>query len=345
MSGGPTVWESFRHWVTGVPPLEPLEVLADDPHVRSGVQRAYEQFAQQVQALVTDAREVGVPANPAIKEIGGYHVLRELGRGGMGAVYLAQQDQGPLVVIKVPFTEFGTSEQYIEIFFREFQALSTVKHDNIVRVFRFGKDPTHLVFYYVAEFVHGVTLKQFVDARADRPLSSLEAAVVGLAVLRALRVLRDRKITHRDLKPGNVMISRKGDVKLIDFGAAKIGGQASELTNAGVMLGTFDYMAPEAGLRGAGPGGVERDLFALGVMLYRLVKGRLPNDFGAGQDASLAFARFADSNSRVLKDVRGLDPVMKHVLLRMTERDPGKRLVDFDQIECRLAQVIRLAAG
>ena len=337
-----SVWESVRDWFRPLPPLEPIELLAEDPLVNAGIHRAYDGFATQVRALVSAKGEIGVPANPHIKAIGGYDVLRELGRGGMGAVYLARQEQGPAVVIKVPFSEFGTSEKYVEIFFREFQALSTVRHDNIVRVFRFGKDPVHNVFYYVAEFVDGVTLKQLIEANPTQRFSVTEAAVVALAVLRAIRFLRDRHVTHRDLKLGNVMLNQQGEVKLIDFGAAKIAGESSELTNAGVVLGTFDYMAPEAGLRGAShTGGVERDIFAVGVMLYRLVKGRLPTDFGGGQDAAIAFARFADSRKRVLSDLSGLGLMLKHLLKRLTERDPTKRLLDFDEIECRLAQVIR----
>ena len=341
-----TFGQKLRDFFGCLPPLEPLDVLAEDPLVHKGIRDAYDSFSARVKAMVAKAGQIGVPANPHIKTLGGYTVLRELGRGGMGAVYLAQQDGGPQVVIKVPFSEFGTAPQYVEIFFREFQALSTVRHDNIVRVFRFGKDPTHNVYYYVAEFVDGVTLKEFVEAQPDQPLAPTEAAVVVLATLRALRFLRDRNVTHRDLKLGNVMFNQQGEVKLIDFGAAKIAGQSSELTNAGVVMGTFDYMAPEAGQKNdKREVGVERDIFAVGIVLYRLIKGRLPTEFGAGQDAAIAFARFSDSRKRVLRDLSGFSPMLKHLLKRLTERDPAKRLTDFDEIECRLAQIIKAEAA
>jgi serine/threonine-protein kinase len=326
-----------------LPPLEPLDVLDGDAQVVQGLQQATASFSTHVKALREKFGEIGLPANPHIKAIGGFTVLRELGRGGMGAVYLAQHEQDLPIVIKVPFTEFGTAPQYVEVFFREFAALSTVRHPNIVRVYRYGRDETHNVIYYIAEFVDGVTLKEYLEALPDQKLSAGEAATVMLAVVRAIRFLRDRKVSHRDLKPGNVMFNQRGEVKLIDFGAAKIAGQASELTNAGVVMGTFDYLAPEAGLRGAKKdnAGPERDLFAVGIMHYRLLKGRLPNDFGGGPDASLAFARFADSRRRVLKDLGGLDSLSRGLLLALTKRDPAKRLVDFDEIECRLLQIVR----
>ncbi len=343
---GSSFWQKLRAVFGLPPPLEPLDLLAEDPLVLKGIRDAYERFSASVKAMVVKAGQIGVPANPHIKVIGGYTILRELGRGGMGAVYLAQLENGPLVVIKVPFSEFGTDPAYVEIFFREFQALSTVRHENIVRVFRFGKDPTHNVYYYVAEFVDGVTLKEFVDAQPERPFTPTEASAVVLATLRALRFLRDRNVTHRDLKLGNVMFNQQGEVKLIDFGAAKIAGQSSELTNAGVVMGTFDYMAPEAGRKDASKTvGVERDIFAVGIMFYRLLKGRLPTEFGAGQDAAIAFARFCDSRKRVLRDTKGFPSLLKHLLFRLTERDPAKRLTDFDEIECRLAQIIKIEAA
>lgn len=331
-----------------MPPVEPLHELEADPLVVDGLARTTEGFAARVQALRARAGEIGVPANPHIGTIGGFTVLRELGRGGMGAVYLARHGDEPPIVIKVPYTEFGTTEQLGELFFREFAALSTVRHPNVVRVYRYGQDEAHRVLYYVAEFVDGVTLKDYLEAQAGEPFTASEAAVVTLSVVRAIRYLRDRRVSHRDLKPGNVMFNQRGEVKLIDFGAAKIAGQTSELTSSGVVMGTFDYLAPEAGARGTrrtdgvGP---ERDLFAVGVMLYRLLKGRLPNEFGAGPDASLAFARFADGWRRPLKDLSGLGPLAKGLLTQLTRRNPARRLVDFDEIEGRLLQLIRADAG
>ena len=333
----------LRRRFGSLPPLEPLDALTEDPLVIEGLQTSYQHFAEGVRELRAKKGEVGVAANPHLKAIGGFPVLRELGRGGMGAVYLAENPQQQKVVIKVPFSEFGTAPQYVELFFREFQALATVRHENIVRVFRYGRDETHGVFYYVAEFVDGVTLKDFVEAWPERRFTAAEAATVSLGVLRAIRFLRSRSVTHRDLKPGNIMFDQDGWVKLIDFGSAKIAGEHSELTNAGVMMGTFDYLAPEAGRKGAEKTvGAERDLYALGIIHYRLLKGRLPTEFGSGQEAAVAFARFSDARGRPLKDLGGVDRLSKHLLTALTERDPSKRLVDFDEIEARLAQIIKV---
>lgn len=326
-----------------MPALEPLEPMLEDPVILASLQKSYDLFAEHVRAMRTKAGEAGTPANAKIKSIGGFTILRELGRGAMGTVYLAQHEQEPQVVLKIPFTEF-TAPKWVEVFFREFQALSTVRHDNIVRVYRFGKDEEHDVYYYVAEFVDGVTLKEFIDANPDLVLTPADVAAFTMAVLRAIRFLRDRNVSHRDVKPGNIMFTQDGIVKLIDFGAAKIAGHQSELSEQGVVMGTFDYLAPEAGIAGAAGVevlGPERDIFAVGIMHYRLLKRRLPNDFGAGTNAALEFARFVDSNQKAIKDVTGLDPLTRGLLLQMTEREPEKRLVDFDELEIRLLQIIR----
>ncbi len=325
-------------------PLESLEQLLADPAVAKGLSAAQEGFAARVRELVAKKGEVGLPPNKGVQSIGGLKILRELGRGGMGTVFLAENDQSKHVVIKVPFREFGADPHYVDIFFREFQALSAARHENIVRVFRYGRDVEHNVYYYVAEFVDGVTLKEYLDAFAGRRFSPTEAAAVALSVTRALRFLRGRNVTHRDLKPGNIMFDQEGRVKLIDFGAAKIAGEDSELTNAGVMMGTFDYMAPEAGRPKDRRLGPARDVFALGVILYRLLKGELPQEFGGGHEGAVTFAKFSESRRRPLKELSGVAPSWRALLLRLTERDPARRLVDFDEIEQRLAQIVRADA-
>ncbi|MBI5546192.1 MAG: serine/threonine protein kinase [Deltaproteobacteria bacterium] len=331
---------SLREKLGGGSPPPPLEVLLADPLVQEGLTRAHAGFGAGVREMVARMGEIGLPPNKHIQAIGGYKVLRELGRGGMGTVFLAENDQGKHVVIKVPFSELGADPKYVEIFFREFQALSTARHENIVRVFRYGRDTTHNVYYYVAEFVNGLTLKEYLDAHPAKLFSATEAAAVTLAMVRAIRFLRGKNVTHRDLKPGNIMFDVDGRVKLIDFGAAKIAGENSELTNAGVLMGTFDYLAPEAGLEGAKAVGQERDIFALGIIHYRMLKGRLPHVFGGGREGAITFGRFAESRKRPLSDLRGLDRLSKRLLLQLTERNPQKRLVDFDQIERWLAQIV-----
>lgn len=322
-------------------PLESLEQLLADAAVVEGLRAAQAGFSTRVRELVAKKGEIGLPPNKSIQAIGGLKVLRELGRGGMGTVFLAENDQAKRVVIKVPFREYGADQHYVDIFFREFQALSTARHENIVRVFRYGRDPDHNIYYYVAEFVDGVTLKEYLDAFPSRRFSPTEAAAVAMSVTRALRFLRGRNVTHRDLKPGNIMFDQEGRVKLIDFGSAKIAGEDSELTNAGVMMGTFDYMAPEAGRRGQKSLGPERDVFALGVIQCRLLTGKLPQEFGGGNDGAIAFAKFSESRRRPLKDLSEVDPLWRALLLRLTERDPARRLVEFDEIERRLAQIVR----
>ena len=210
------------------------------------------------------------------QSIGRYRVIEQVGHGGMADVYKAYQPSlDRHVAIKVIHPFLADDGDFLSRFEREAKAVATLRHPNIVQVYDF--DAEDGLYYMVMEFIDGSTLKTLLETMPARgALLGLDDAVrVILAVGSALKYAHSRHMVHRDVKPGNVMITGDGHVILTDFGIAKI-ISATKLTASGAMVGTPAYMSPEQG-RGE-PGDERSDIYALGVMLYQLLVGRLPYD-------------------------------------------------------------------
>ncbi|MFN0251772.1 MAG: protein kinase domain-containing protein [Kofleriaceae bacterium] len=214
---------------------------------------------------------------------GRYYVEKKIGEGGMGVVFSARHAviERPLA-IKVLKREVMRDTATIQRFVREAKAASRIGHPNIVDVTDFGTTPDGMT-YSVMEYVHGDTLGTAL--RAASPFSAHRAVKIAAQIARALGAAHDKGIIHRDLKPENVfLLNRDGRtdfVKIVDFGIAKVappqGGVAEpRLTRAGSVFGTPEYMAPEqAAGRGDTDGRV--DIYALGIILYEMVTGRVPH--------------------------------------------------------------------
>lgn len=209
-------------------------------------------------------------AETATRKVGRYEVERELAEGGMGVVYLARQPSlERLVVLKRKRRELADDEEAEARFRREALVVAGIHHPNVVAVhdcFTWRNEP-----YIVCEYVDGVDAATALT-RVERFPHRI-AALVALEIVRGLEELHGRGLVHRDLKPDNVLLGRKGQVKIGDFGIAHDARQPS-LTRTGVSLGTPAYMSPEQ-LRG------ERvdhrsDLFSLGAVLYELISGKTP---------------------------------------------------------------------
>ncbi len=207
---------------------------------------------------------------PQPEQMGPYRILRTLGRGGMGVVYQgAHIETGETVAIKVLAAAFACHEGLRQRFEGEIETLRKLKHPHIVRLIGFGEQDGRL--FFSMEYVDGRNLEQ--EMVAGRRFNWTEAADIGIAVCTALKHAHDRGIVHRDIKPANLLLDGTGTVKLSDFGIAKLFGQA-QLTAAGNVLGTADYMAPEQA--DARPVGPQADLYSLGCVLYTLLAGRPP---------------------------------------------------------------------
>ena len=211
-------------------------------------------------------------------KIGRYEIRQELGRGMMGVVYLADDPVlGRPVALKTIQLAFVTPEADRESFEKRFMAEARVAaglaHPGIVVVHDVGRDPDSGMLYIALEYLRGSTLAEVTAAGA--PLESREALRITARLARALHHAHVAGVIHRDVKPANVMLLPSGDVKVMDFGIAKVPQQ--DLTAAGQFFGTPLYMSPEQA-RGEAVDG-RSDLFALGAIAYRLLTGRAA--FGA----------------------------------------------------------------
>ncbi len=207
------------------------------------------------------------------RRLGDYHILRRLGRGGMADVYLAEQASlSRRVAFKVLKSSLAENEKYVRRFLHEAQAAASLVHGNIVQIYEVGCiDGVHFI---AQEYVEGQNLKQLIDRQGT--LSVAAAVNIMRQVAAALHKAGQQKITHRDIKPENVMLSVGGEVKVADFGLARIvrDGQSVNLTQVGVTMGTPLYMSPEQ-VKGRAVD-TRSDIYSFGVTCYQMLAGRLP---------------------------------------------------------------------
>jgi serine/threonine-protein kinase len=260
-------------------------------------------------------------------KLGKWIIDRELGRGGMGQVYLAHaenpaDDEPSQAAVKVLAPELARDPGFLQRFLREIAALQQLDHPHIVRFFEAGVQDGH--HFYAMEFVEGATFEKLVLQAGRLPWA--EVLDMALQICPALKHAHDRGIIHRDIKPSNLIRSahpEPGFVKLTDFGIAQVFA-TSHLTETGAVVGTGEYISPE---QAAGKQATRRsDLYSLGVVLYTLITGRTP--FQGKSPAELLhkhlYAQF-DKPSRVVPDL----PVdIEELICQLLEKDPEKRPAD-----------------
>lgn len=217
------------------------------------------------------AKEVSKgPAAQAAPTLGSYRILSELGSGGMAVVYKAVQPAlDRLVAIKELRAELAHDKQIRARFEREATSLAAIQHGNIVHVYDYLRDEESA--YIVMEYVDGIDLFDLLGETG--PLPADVASVIGLQLTEALEYAHYRGIVHRDIKPSNVLISRTGEVKVMDFGIAR-DAERVDLTQVGMSLGTPAYMSPEqiAGDRID----FRADIFCFGIVFYEMLTGKKP---------------------------------------------------------------------
>jgi len=206
------------------------------------------------------------------KQIGPYHIESVLEKGGMSHIYLGRKDpHSPLTTIKVLQEEYLHFDDMVRRFLKEASLISQASHPNIIQLFGQGKWEKGL--YIAMEFVQGISLKQFIE---QRTLSKKRAIEIVLQVAYALSHLHSHGIIHRDLKPENILITEDGHIKVIDFGIAQLMGDTQKtitMQRSGLM-GTPLYMSPEQ-LADPPQVNFSSDLYALGLIAYELLLGRL----------------------------------------------------------------------
>jgi predicted Ser/Thr protein kinase len=264
-------------------------------------------------------------------------VLGLLGCGGMGAVYKARQKRlDRVVALKILPRGIGTGPGFAERFEREARALAKLHHPRIVTLYEFGEADG--LYYFLMEFVDGLTLRQLLSGRR---LAPAEALAIVPKICDALQFAHDAGIVHRDIKPENILLGKDGEVKIADFGVAKIVADAgaaepgstgsapapSAQTEVDGVIGTPAYMAPEQMTH---PGEVDHraDIYALGVVLYQMLTGELPAK------------RVEPPSNKVRIDVR-----LDEVVLRALEKDPNLRYQRAGEVKTAVEEVTNANAS
>jgi serine/threonine protein kinase len=299
-----------------------------DPEIRFRVERMLKvesgsQILDQLAgSLLTDPTKTVIASGV---QLGPYKIEAQIGAGGMGTVYRATDTRlGRVVAIKI------AAERYSERFQVEAEAISTLNHPHVCTLYDVGPN------YLVMEFIEGSTLAAELK---KGPLVPEVAARYGAQIAGALAEAHSLGIVHRDLKPSNVMLTRHG-IKVLDFGLAKM-LSATGVTEPGCMLGTPAYMAPEQ-VEGREPS-ASADLFALGLVLYEMVVGKLPFP-----GASLGQMLSSGSNTTVptpSEQRADLPTVLDGLVTKLLEKDPSKRPQSALEVERQLTAIAdRLSA-
>ncbi|MET8765577.1 protein kinase [Streptomyces sp. NPDC004658] len=276
---------------------------------------------------------------------GGRYQLRDLlGEGGMASVHLAYDAvlDRP-VAIKTLHTELGREQAFRERFRREAQAVAKLTHTNIVSVFDTGEDELNGMAtpYIVMEYVEGRPLGSVLqeDIRQYGAMPADKALKVTADVLAALEISHEKGLVHRDIKPGNVMVTKRGVVKVMDFGIARaMQSGVTSMTQTGMVVGTPQYLSPEQALgRGVD---ARSDLYSVGIMLFQLVTGRLP--FDADSPLAIAYAHVQEEPVAPSSVNRALPPAVDALVARALKKNPNER---FPTAESMRDECLRVAAS
>jgi len=257
-------------------------------------------------------------------------IARLIGRGGMGAVYQARQKNlDRIVALKILPPEMGLDPAFAERFAREAQAMARLNHPHIVTIHEFGQRAG--LYFFIMEFVDGVSLRGLLDSGLVTPK---EALAIVPQICEALQYAHDQGIVHRDIKPENILINKQGQVKIADFGLAKLmgrqflptSGTPGESRGGGLgppekIMGTPQYMAPE---QIDHPADVDHraDIYSLGVVFYQMLTGELPT------------SALTPPSRKVVIDVR-----LDEVVLRAMEKSPERRYQQASEVKTQVETI------
>ncbi|MBA3708975.1 MAG: serine/threonine protein kinase [Planctomycetes bacterium] len=258
------------------------------------------------------------------KQIGGYKLIRRIGEGGMGEVYLAEQlTMHRTVALKILHGKWAEDEEFRKRFLLEARAAGKLSHQNLIQVFDVGKYQG--LYYFSMEFIDGVTVDDLI--RHDGAMEVDKVIDICLQVCAALKYLSSHDIVHRDIKPANIMVTKDGQVKLGDFGFIQSVFDA-ELMQEGTTIGTPDYISPEQA-RGERNLDVRSDIYSLGATLFHMLSGK---------------TLFSGSCSKVMRDhIETVPPKIEdlrkdlpkdllRMMRKMTEKQPIDRYQSPDEV-------------
>jgi serine/threonine-protein kinase len=260
------------------------------------------------------------------QSIGNYRILSKIGTGGMGAVYLAEHPLiGKKVALKVIHRELASNKEVVQRFFQEARACNQIGNEHIVAIHDFGVTPDGDHFY-IMEYLEGKTLASLLAKHTA--LDVMRSLHIGAQIASALSAAHVAGIIHRDLKPDNIMLMKLlGDpdfVKVLDFGLAKVfaAGASAVKTAAGVLLGTPQYMSPEA-CESKAPVDHRTDIYALGILLFQMMTGVLPFDGESMGEVLVKQVTALPPAPRGLNP--NIPPSVEQILLRCLAKPVGNR--------------------
>jgi eukaryotic-like serine/threonine-protein kinase len=269
-----------------------------------------------------------------------YRIEQILGRGGMGVVYKAVDTQlDEVVAIKtLPGDVMTRSPEDLERFKREIRLARKITHRNVLRTYDYGESEG--VYFISMEFVRGYTLSELLDEAEGRKMPSRASVGITRQISRGLHAAHEQGIIHRDIKPGNVLIDAKGEVKLMDFGIARMAETPEGVTQAGLIVGTPHYMSPEQ-VQGKQLD-ARSDVYSMGVLIYEMLVGNRP--FESSSLTGILAAHITEKPKPPIEKRPEIGRAVNDVVMRCLEKNPAARyadagalLADLDRLDVRAA--------
>ena len=279
-------------------------------------------------------------------EIPGYQIIKQLGKGSMGLVFMAKQTSvDRIVAVKVLLDALAVNKEFIKRFEREAKIAAKLQHNNIVNAIDAGEVDGH--HYFVMEYVEGPTIKDELDK--SKTFDEKLAIRIVLAVAEAMKHAQERGLIHRDIKPENVILTKGGDVKLADLGLARLTADEKwAMAEAGMAIGTPYYISPEQ-VRGQVDVDIRGDIYSLGATFYHMVTGRVPYP---GETPQEVMRKHVDKNTQLVppdhvntKLSSGVGVVIETMMARNRDnryRNPDDLILD---LKCLLQGESPMIAG
>jgi HAMP domain-containing protein/predicted Ser/Thr protein kinase len=317
-------------WLPQPLPVASLPLVS----VTTGMMRAVGGTLSSEATLRMDSGTVpGVTAAPTGAQVdlsigqlfaGRYRIESILGRGGMGVVYKASDAQlDETVAIKtLPGDVMTRSPEDLERFKREIRLARKITHRNVLRTYDYGQADG--VYFISMEYVRGYTLNELLDEAPARQMPARATIGITRQICRGLQAAHEQGIIHRDIKPQNVLIDAKGEIKLMDFGVARMAEAPEAMTQAGLIVGTPHYMSPEQ-VQGKALD-ARTDVYAMGVLLYELVAGHRP--FESSSLTGILTAHITEKPKPPIEVRADVGRELNAIILRCLEKDPRARYAD-----------------
>jgi len=255
-----------------------------------------------------------------------YKLIEKIGSGGMADVFLARDViLERYVAVKILRLDFANDEEFIRRFHREAQSATSLVHPNIVNIYDVGEESDN-IYYIVMEYVNGETLKNYIQNHS--PLPVVKAIDIMKQIVSAIKHAHQNNIIHRDIKPQNILIDKKGTIKVTDFGIA-MAQSSTTITHSNTLLGSVHYISPEQARGGIAT--KKSDIYSIGIVMYELLTGRLP--FQGESAVSIALKHLQDETPSPRKWNPEIPQSVENIILKATSKDPNYRYKTIEDLE------------